>query len=339
MSEETPTNNTETTETEVSRAEQAPAVTARQLAANRENAMKSTGPRTVAGKIRSSRNALKHGRYCGQSKAYSLALYSRMQELGEDPVDFAEIEDGLRTSFLPSNKAEQMVVHQIALLQWQRQRLERAEAALLARRIQKLEIEREREILMVKEKMSTQIHTAQLQLGLLWQKEESATKYQKLLEFLETLLGCVDLKNYEPAEAVLGWIYGPVPSVRGAHIKALFQGLVQAGPKAPPDKSALSTLRLELLREISDIASQYKLYRREHTDLTPTMLDERLAPTGKQRTLLNQMSIIDRRIDQKIRLLLTLQKAAAERLERDYEKQKGSSPESREEGSPAGQET
>lgn len=35
--------------------------TAKQLAANRENAKRSTGPRTAAGKFTSSRNALRHG--------------------------------------------------------------------------------------------------------------------------------------------------------------------------------------------------------------------------------------------------------------------------------------
>jgi hypothetical protein len=33
----------------------------RQIAANRENAKRSTGPRSEAGKARSARNALKHG--------------------------------------------------------------------------------------------------------------------------------------------------------------------------------------------------------------------------------------------------------------------------------------
>jgi hypothetical protein len=33
----------------------------RQIAANRANAKRSTGPKTIAGKLRSSRNAIKHG--------------------------------------------------------------------------------------------------------------------------------------------------------------------------------------------------------------------------------------------------------------------------------------
>ena len=35
--------------------------TARQVAANRRNALRSTGPRTAAGKLASSQNALRHG--------------------------------------------------------------------------------------------------------------------------------------------------------------------------------------------------------------------------------------------------------------------------------------
>jgi hypothetical protein len=313
MIEEAPSNNTETANTTSSTVEQKPAVSTAKLRANRENAKKCTGPRTLAGKMRSSRNALKHGRYCGQSASYSTALYNRMEELGEDPADFAEIEDGLRTSFLPSNEVQKMLVHEIALMQWRRQRLERAEAALLARRIQKLEIKRERESLTVSQKISSQIPAAQLTIGLVWHQDETPTKYQKLLDWLETLQGCIEVKDYDTAGAVVGWIYGTVPTVRGAHIRSMFQSLAKAGPNGPSDDSLVPMLRVELLREISNVTSMYDLYLREHTDLTPTMRDECFAPNSKQRALVSQLSLIDRRIDQKIRLLLTLQKVGGDR--------------------------
>jgi hypothetical protein len=286
-------------------------VSAAKLKANRENAKKATGPRTIAGKARSSQNSLKHGRYSGQSGSYSRALYDSMRELGEDPEEFTRIEDGLRTSFLPTDESQKMLLHEIALLRWQRRRLERAQAAVLARRIQKLEIDRERETLRVSQKISAQIPAAQLKIGLLWDKDESPTKFQKLLEWLETLQGFLEEKDYDTAEAVTGWIYGVVPSVRGALIRNLFRSLAEAVPEDAEETAA--QLRMELLREISDVTENYSLYLREHTDLTPTMREECMVPTEEHRWLMRQMYLIDRQIELKTRLLLALKKIADER--------------------------
>jgi hypothetical protein len=272
------------------RSEDTPSVSAAKRAANRENAQKCTGPRTLAGRSRSSQNAFKYGRYAGQSGTYIQSLHKRRLELNENPTEVDQIEDGLRTSFLPTNEAQQTLVHEIALLQWQRRRLERAQAALVARRIQKLAIECERESLQVSQKISAQIPTGQLRIGLLWQQEDSPTKFQKLLEWLELLRGYMDIQDYAAAEAVIGWIYGPVPSVRGALIEELFRSLAEAGPEAAPDDSTLPALRLELLREVANMAAQYQLYLRDRTELTPTMREECLAPTAKQRALMSQMS-------------------------------------------------
>ncbi len=286
---------------------------AAKLAANRENAQKSTGPRSLLGKLRSSQNGLKHGRYAGEHKSYLCSLHDRMRELDEDPEEFAEIEDGLRTSFLPANDFQKSLLHDVALLQWQRRRLDRSQAALMARRIQKLEIKRERESLQISQKISAEIPTAQLRRGLIWWRDDSPTKFQKLLEWLEVLRGYVEAKDYAAARDVTGWIYGPIPTVRGALIKTLFCSLAEAGAKGAGDEAKISSLRLELLRETANIQTQYQLYLRDHTEITPTMHEERLAPTPKQRALANQLSVVDRQIDQKIRLLLALRKATADR--------------------------
>jgi hypothetical protein len=115
--------------------------------------------------------------------------------------------------------------------------------------------------------------------------------------------------------------------VRGAQIRQMFRRLAEAPADAPQDESTVSTLRLEILREVADITAQYQLYLREHTELTPMMLQECLAPNSKLCALMDQSSVIDRRIDRKVRLLLTLKKAESE-PDRAREPQRGGSTES-----------
>jgi len=83
------------------------------IKANRENAKKSTGPTSAAGKARSSRNRLTHGM---RAKKHIL--------LDDDnPEDFLLLLNSLDTTFRPVGDAEEMLVLQIAADQW---RLDRA---------------------------------------------------------------------------------------------------------------------------------------------------------------------------------------------------------------------
>jgi hypothetical protein len=159
--------------------------------------------------------------------------------------------------------------------------------------------------------ISVEIPTAQLRAGLLWLSEDSPTKFQKLLEWLELLRACVEAKDYAAAHEVVGWIHGPVPIVRGAVIKQIFCSLAEAGAKAPPDETKVPSLRLESVRQTANIQAQHQVYSREQTELTSTMHEERLAATPKQRALASQISVVDRQTDQKIRLLLALQQLPA----------------------------
>jgi hypothetical protein len=60
----------------------------RQIAANRANAQKSTGPTTLAGKLKSGRNALKHGLSCPLRSVTSAKARGIAQLLaGENPSD------------------------------------------------------------------------------------------------------------------------------------------------------------------------------------------------------------------------------------------------------------
>ena len=92
----------------------------KQTRANRENAKKSTGPRTAAGKTRSSKNALKHG------------LLSQDSVLpGEAPEEFDRQLTAIEDWVLPRNPLEREICRQIADAAWRMQRLSRIETAMI----------------------------------------------------------------------------------------------------------------------------------------------------------------------------------------------------------------
>lgn len=92
----------------------------RRKTANRNNALASTGPRSNAGKSRSSMNAVKHG-------AYSSAILV----LGESREDFESLLLEMRASLLPEGPLEHRVVDRIALLWWRLERAQRVERETL----------------------------------------------------------------------------------------------------------------------------------------------------------------------------------------------------------------
>ena len=86
--------------------------------ANRENAKKSTGPKTELGKTKTRSNALKHGVFALQRVL-----------LGEDETAYANLVSRMMHETAPRAAIERMLVDQIIGDMWRLQRLERAELA------------------------------------------------------------------------------------------------------------------------------------------------------------------------------------------------------------------
>lgn len=84
-------------------------VSLRKVTANRQNALKSSGPKTARGKTFSRMNAWKH-RLFGQ--------LSDFQALGENPWEYSDLREGLRKQFQPIGSAEELKVERIAQCWW-----------------------------------------------------------------------------------------------------------------------------------------------------------------------------------------------------------------------------
>ncbi len=93
----------------------------RRFTANRLNAQRSTGPRTIEGKLRSRRNAVRHG------------LTARTIVADSDELDaYHAFEDKLLMDFLPSSGIQRELVERLASLLWRLRRVTDIENGLLA---------------------------------------------------------------------------------------------------------------------------------------------------------------------------------------------------------------
>jgi hypothetical protein len=93
--------------------------TAKQRAASRANAQKSTGPRTAEGKRMSRFNAIKHGIY---------AVHQIMYD--EKPEDLAELTAEYVEQFNPATAEERGLVELLVHNEWRLRRMRRIEARL-----------------------------------------------------------------------------------------------------------------------------------------------------------------------------------------------------------------
>lgn len=91
----------------------------RRREANRRNAKNSTGPRTPAGKARSSRNATRHG-----------MLSQRMLLDGESEEELRTLRQGMRQSLRPVGELEEELVERMVTATWRKRRVDRVELGL-----------------------------------------------------------------------------------------------------------------------------------------------------------------------------------------------------------------
>jgi hypothetical protein len=96
----------------------------RQLAANKKNAQKSTGPKTPEGRAAVRLNGVKHG-----LTASTLVLP------GESESDFESLLDSFEAEHHPATPTEEALVRQMAMAQWRLRRLYHVEAAFLSLRL------------------------------------------------------------------------------------------------------------------------------------------------------------------------------------------------------------
>jgi hypothetical protein len=306
-------------------------LTAKELEARRRNAQKSTGPRTEWGKHRAALNSLRHG-------AFARSYWRSMRALGEDPRDYQRLLRELLAAHRPANPAQRLLVEDIALLRWRKQRNQRAQEGLVLHSLEKSQqawLQHERQV--TQDTIDFPAEEA-LKNGLLNVKDSPA-KFKELLRQLKLVQDQIDRREFsQEGYDLLVEIYGPNPSLRGAKILAFYSRFLgsespagdpnapwpnsetpdpesdaQAGASEADQEAALeedihSDLCLALLEERKDLNEKYDAYLQEHIQETRTLQASALAPSqGEWRALVRQEESIDQEIERKIRLLSFMQ--------------------------------
>lgn len=324
-------------------------VSRRRIAANRQNALKSTGPRTPEGKRRSRYNNLKRG-------LAARLLHEAMKALGEDPREFERLRRNLRETFEPANAAESLLVEDLARLWWKKARSERAQSGVHVRDLEQMETRKLRgwhEI-----NRSLDITREELREVGLRHAPDCAGKFEDALNILELLEAHLQGRTRcDSIEDALTALYGHRLTWRGAVIAQLFEEIEEedlpAGdedsaetqdgapepkadeeealpadpeddtpePQAEDAERALSSrehLHLILLEEIRDVISEHETFLRERVEISRAARDANLAPTDSRWTwMLRQENFLDRNIDRKLKMLLKLQSLRGKGGERD----------------------
>ena len=278
-----------------------PAMTEEFLAAARGNGSKSSGPKTTAGKRRSSANSYRHGLYAAPDNQ----TRKLMLRVGEDPDLLARLEREFIEAMQPANAMEAMIVADIAKLYRDKALLEKSVRAM---RLEQAEVRAE----------WTPIDEEELEavgyLGL----ASSIEAFQQGRRWLDRLLERVRKREWttdddlnrtlellcgkQPPDHLEGWCLD---------MRTQFEALASLKPEvgqAEIDKK-ISHLKSEIREMRASVDDWEQEYREDKTQEVSQDLESRLVPGNRQwNTVLKQQARLDRMIASKVKLLNLVRK-------------------------------
>ena len=301
-------------------------LTPQRLEAARRNSQRSTGPRSEAGKERTRMNALKHG--CDAATENEAAV---MRALGEDPERFAALKRELATAYGPGDALWDRQIEDLAKLYWRRDRIERMEAGLMRDALEEVE-ERRRGLARALADVTFEPSQCEAVALDLPKPTHPCVRLRMLISLwgvireqvrrrVFTLAQRKQIESFYQGE--LGWRPRQIGHLLGLfmnwaylhdkqdqaeldkYVKESFGG--EAGVEA----SYQELLRL-LEEQIAAVEAAFAEQMKAQEERDAIERDACLAPAGKTwETLLRQEAALDRSIDRKVRIILTMRQEHA----------------------------
>jgi hypothetical protein len=302
-----------------------PELTPALLAAARQNAQHSTGPRSADAKHNSKLNALKHGAYVSNENRRQSML-----ALGEDPEQFQTLTEELMSAFGPGDALWEKQVEDLTWLYSRRERLERAQDGLRRRALQAIEDwQHRRQQEMARVTFDASQHEI-LEVDLP-ESTDRGVALRKTLSYLELVREEINQRTFRERQyAVLESFYRGRMGWRPGLIFGLLhrfsdpmhlreqqeedeeyrQFLLKEGadlvPPGEPERQEL--LRL-LEEEIASLREEFAYAEKANEERAAIERDACLAPEGETWSMmLRQEAALDHSIDRKVRILLRLRK-------------------------------
>ena len=216
-----------------------------------------------------------------------------------------------------------VLVEDIALLVWKKARLDRAEAAVQVRNLQKHDLERRKQFIQVGREISDTLHSEVREKGLR-RTLDAPGKFEQILSILDILVEMVEKNDFSfNMKEFLRAVYGEEPTLRGAGLYNNYFKLSEMKPGSQEFEDAKTLMRARLAEEISDVAQEYELFLHEHVENTRAARMAATAPSHAQwAAIIRQQNALHRQLEHKIRLLEEMQekrKREEERFLDDYE--------------------
>ena len=304
-----------------------PQLTPALLAAARQNAQHSTGPRSPAAKQNSKLNGLKHGAYVSDENRSQA-----MQALGEDPQEFESLKQELMSAFGPGDALFEKQVEDLAWLYFRRDRLERVQEGLRRRALQGIDDwQHRRQQEMARVTFDPSQHVM-LEVYLSESTDRGVT-LRRTLSFLELIREEVKQRTFRVRQyAVLESLYEGMKGWRQALIFRLLHSFsdpmyleVQQADeeekqyrrkmgtdREPPGETGRQELLRLLEEEIASVREEFEYAEKANEERAAIERDACLAPEGETwAMMLRQEAALDRSIDRKVRILMRLRKELA----------------------------
>ena len=284
-------------------------VTSKQLAANRRNSQKSTGPKTAVAKRNSNQNSLQHG-------LFAKSLEGSFRQLGEDPKDFHALVQSLRETFQPEDHFEEMLIEDLAVLRWRLHRLRRAEWGIQVRQKRSFEFDRECRVNSIGGPVSSEVDRYTLANYGLSGLEDSPEKFAKILENLRNLRMSVRMAGFQKSHRVfLRFVYGEAPGLAGAALLATYTSFEKQPKKGDRgrEKGNREKFLGQLDAEITSFENIRKLHEKNETDVAGPMADAQLLPNAEDLdNILRYETTLERHFERKPQQLVSWRRARAE---------------------------